>query len=395
MLKFPIWEELSKDEQVPIYNLSLDKNYVITGGPGTGKTVLAIHRAARLKDEVGEGKVKFLVFNKPLMLYLKRVLEETQLKVEDENDSFDVDVQTWHSWFYGFYSRFMNSPVPQKRDYEPDWNRIMNDSRFVRLINETTLWDHLIIDEAQDFPLELLEILKRLSKNVTIFADPNQSILSNDTNIAEILRIFEAGERRFYLTRNYRNTFEIYNVGKVFYTGEPSNLPGQPIRTGNKPRIIAYENEEVVYKRIKNYAENNPTSNIGIILYDFKNAKDFFNNLKKYIDKKICKVMLYRHSRNIEDYFNFDEPGIKIIYNWVMKGLEFDTVFLPRLTDIDFILKDPLDPLKINQIYVATTRAKNDVFYFYEKDKEDLSFVIRKLKLKENRNLVEWEVSNG
>jgi len=78
-----------------------------------------------------------------------------------------------------------------------------------------------------------------------------------------------------------------------------------------------------------------------------------------------------------------------------MKGLEFDTVFLPRLTDIDFILKDPLDPLKINQIYVATTRAKNDVFYFYEKDKGDLSFVIRKLKLKENRNLVEWEVSNG
>lgn len=52
-IRLPAWNELSKDEQVPILNLPLDKNCVVLGPPGSGKTVLALHRAARLKMKAG------------------------------------------------------------------------------------------------------------------------------------------------------------------------------------------------------------------------------------------------------------------------------------------------------------------------------------------------------
>ena len=38
-INLPKWEELSKDEQIPIVNLPLEGNFVVIGGPGTGKTI--------------------------------------------------------------------------------------------------------------------------------------------------------------------------------------------------------------------------------------------------------------------------------------------------------------------------------------------------------------------
>jgi len=142
-LNFPRWEELSDDEQKPIYNLPLDRTYIVTGGPGTGKTILAIHRAARLRKRYGEkAKIKFLVFNKPLMLYLRQALVETGLTNADDDDNNSAcTAQTWHSWFYKFYYNKTKRKVPEIVDYEPDWGKVINSLELtlkIRFQNGTT-----------------------------------------------------------------------------------------------------------------------------------------------------------------------------------------------------------------------------------------------------------------
>ena len=73
--KLPEWQELSRDEQIPIINLPTDKTYFVRGGPGTGKSILAIHRVAKLRDLEPETSVKLLVYNKPLQLHLSDALK--------------------------------------------------------------------------------------------------------------------------------------------------------------------------------------------------------------------------------------------------------------------------------------------------------------------------------
>jgi superfamily I DNA/RNA helicase len=103
-LNLPKWEELSRDEQIPIVNLPIGGNYVVVGGPGTGKTVLAIYRAARWRREnEAANKVLFLVYNRTLMQYISDSLNSVQLP-----SSYS---ETWNIVGYGIFikKRIKNS----------------------------------------------------------------------------------------------------------------------------------------------------------------------------------------------------------------------------------------------------------------------------------------------
>ena len=67
MRHFPKNTDLS-DEQKIIYSEHLDKALLITGPPGTGKTVMAIMRALRMGKEMEDvnAKVPILMHNKTL-----------------------------------------------------------------------------------------------------------------------------------------------------------------------------------------------------------------------------------------------------------------------------------------------------------------------------------------
>lgn len=86
-IRLPAWGELSKDEQVPVLNLPTDRNCVVLGPPGSGKTILALHRAARLKKEGRE--VLVLTYNRLLSIYLQEALDAIGL------DHYAA--QTYHS----------------------------------------------------------------------------------------------------------------------------------------------------------------------------------------------------------------------------------------------------------------------------------------------------------
>ena len=52
------------DDQLTILNASYDKNMIVSGAPGTGKSVLAIYRAADLSKH--NKRTLLLIYNKPL-----------------------------------------------------------------------------------------------------------------------------------------------------------------------------------------------------------------------------------------------------------------------------------------------------------------------------------------
>lgn len=364
-LRLPRWESLSQDEQIPIINLALTRTYIVTGGPGTGKTVMAIHRAAKWKAELGSEtnrNIKFLVFNKPLMKYLKQALIEADLP--------EANAQNWHPWFYTFYYDKIGSFVPEIERFHPDWE-IVTPQILAILKNDGPIFDHLILDEAQDLPKELLLLLKHVCRYATVFADERQSLSRTGSSIADITNAFDAGAARYFLNRNYRNTQEISALAQLFYTGDTNDLPARPLKKGDKPKLIKVDSFERAVKLITTYGDNNPEQNIGVLLPDYTLRQQYYNEIKN----KVETVSVQQYNSIDDNNFDFDAAGIKLLTFNTMKGLEFDAVFMPEIDD-SFFNVESLE--KLNNAYVSITRAKEKLYLIYS-DSESNSFIINKI----------------
>lgn len=183
----------------------------MSAAPGTGKTVIAIYRAHELSD-VGK-KVAMLVYRRTLMKYLESTVKSLGIKAY---------VNTWHSWIVDFYDNTLNNKNDYRFDsddpYSYNWSRIkMNFERWGSR-NSYRMYDAVILDEAQDIPIELIETLKYISKSITCLMDPQQSIEVGGSN--HIAVAIALGVRKAYtLDENFRNHKEVYDLSQVYNRG--------------------------------------------------------------------------------------------------------------------------------------------------------------------------------
>lgn len=75
----PRYTELTP-EQKKLVNMPYNANIVVSGSPGTGKTVVALYRASQLCKE--NQKVLMLVYNRPIMKYLDSSVKSLNIKVK-------------------------------------------------------------------------------------------------------------------------------------------------------------------------------------------------------------------------------------------------------------------------------------------------------------------------
>lgn len=354
--KLPEWRELSRDEQIPIINLPTDKTYFVRGGPGTGKSILAIHRVARLQDLEPDTTVRLLVYNKALQLHLRDALAAAGLE--------NTTAQTCHSWIWHM-TRFR--PPPNVWDY--DWKMVRE------IIQHKTegkkIIGHLIIDETQDVPRPLLEILCTISQNATIFVDDKQAISTSAREyglcqIAEIRSIFDQGPNcTFDLSRNFRNSQKILNAAHALRPPQAYEIADNAIRQdGPKPVLRQAPIDELV-SRIETYHANNPADRIAVAAPRGR-EREVFNKLSQ----SEVPTQLYTNENANSGNYRASAQGATVLTHDVMKGLEFDAVFMPFLEAPS--LHSEASPQKVetnqNLVYVVSTRARTFLEYSHGSD---------------------------
>ncbi len=345
-------------EQRTVMDQPFDRNVVVEGGPGTGKTTLAVQRAEMLVTEGYSTLV--LVFSRPLMRFIQNSQPKTNwetvefytLNADGTKDYHEFNseytVSTYLSWLNSLYWQRFGRGYPVVSGTEPDWGTIEKE-----LISLGRIYDQIIVDEGQDFPAPLYRCLRSLAGTVTVFIDPQQAI--EKTKTAGSVAAFILNAPTYHLSTNFRSTKEITEFADL-YRGKHDVLPN-PEESGQIPAVITCASyEDQVNKMLEIIRAFNYRS-VGIIL-DTKPAKKLFEIMKKRLDGK-AHVQLYE-PHTYRD-FDFDRNEVKIITYGTAKGLEFDVVILPQITRVS-TTGDPISDMA--RIHIAASRAKKALFLF-------------------------------
>lgn len=345
-MRLPAFEDLSKEQDL-IYNLDLDGNYLVSGPPGTGKSVMALYRAQVLTFDDREPAL--LMYNKVLQQYTAQAA-----------DTLEVDgfVRTFHSWIWGFWRQhFRRQPPTLEGDsFACDWAE-MTSQFFAEPPAPETLAD-LLVDEGQDLSLGFFRLTKFFAKNITVFADENQQLSDQNTTLDEIARAISA-DKQLELRRNYRNTAEIAAVAAKFFSGTPTGIPELPTRHGEKPILRRYESDGDLAEFIARYVKARTNLNIGIAC---ENKRMQFRLLRLLEERKLPVPVQMYSSGSKHKTLDFESPAVTIVNFRSLKGLEFDTLFVPELQQHT---ADPTSAATRMMFYVVMSRARDELHLSY------------------------------
>lgn len=349
-------QDLSK-EQEDARALPKQGQHLIIGGPGTGKSVLALLRSRRHQQN-NEDYV-FLVYNKLLDQASRQLF------------GIELNGQQWQSWIMSTFRTVTGGSIPQLPPNKNGWKEIdwVQASEIIAALhpNENESRPFLIIDEGQDMPPEFYQVLANLGfEDFYVVADQNQQIVPGQNSTRQDIQnsLGIASADVIELQDNYRNMYPTARLAREFYTGDPASPPPELPNRASNVRPILYEYQAERFSKmiewiLKNF-DINPSKLYGIITPN-NVVRDLY-----YQALTTNKINLDNGSPRIETYKNgvnhkltFNEGGIMVINAQSCKGLEFDTVFL---ADIHLHYFDARNPNQTKRLfYVMVARAKERV----------------------------------
>lgn len=359
--RLPGIQDLNKDQDEALA-LPVEGQHLIVGGPGTGKSVVALLRARRLAQN--NRTYRTLVYN--------RLLDHSNRHLFGSEQTFSA--QTWDSWFRKIYGDFFGTVPTLEPDYlggyRPiDWNAVEQQVQSLDEI-ENQSDKFLVIDEGQDMPPAFYRMLTNMGfENFYVTADQNQQIhpdkCSSRQDIENTLAI-EPGDT-LELKINYRNTRPIASLAQHFYPADPASpKPDLPHASSSAvtPELWTYGHTNTqtfgqIADRILQMSDRNPRWLIGIITPN-NTVRMKFNDGLVYANLKLDngKPPIQTFVSGQRELPNFDQGGLMIINAQSCKGLEFDTVIL---ADIDQHQPKRDQHALMARFYVMVARAREQV----------------------------------
>lgn len=326
----PKYTELSPEQQFAVDQI---ESLALSGGPGTGKSVVCIWRHLR-NYGTNSKKSLLLTYTKTLEYYLE-------------------------------YSAGQNNPEAKSRiDRVYCWSSGNSEK------NSLKEYDEIIIDEAQDIPADTLRKIMGFAKTLSYGADKRQSLYLNDEKLQKLYTEFmnnpkTANNCVVTLTKNYRNSREVLEfIIKAFRDVViPRNVLEDAKVTGRKPivhRMLAAEarsSAERTQMQIADIAKivkyfHSPTHNIAILVPYTGQIDKYYYGLKEILPDNIGVSRYYNTLKDIE---GMDDVHITTYKS--SKGTEFDTVIIP-----EFDYACARNNILSSEFYVAFTRAKLNLF---------------------------------
>jgi len=313
---------------------------VVSGGAGTGKTVLAVEKA-RVLAKTGL-RVLLLCYNRPLADSLALGLRnEPLIQAQTYHQLCDQRIrqahQKGHDVLKDAVEAYPGSGDQHRFDVQLPYALALS----VDILDER--FDAVVVDEAQDFSDEYwlgVEMLLRDQENghLYIFIDENQALYPRKAKLP-------VEDEPFYLTDNCRNTAPIHEAGYCFYKGSPIDPPqllGQDVIWTGLDKADAQA--DAVARRVHQWVQVEGLAPEDVAVLVAKRPKAFvYEQLQQRAE-----------AAGAEWAFEVHGKAKCVLVDTVarFKGLEAQAVIL-------WIGDDPVDEANWETLYVGTTRAKS------------------------------------
>lgn len=274
-------------------------------------------------------------------------------------------------WFYEVYEEYKLKR--SEAGYLYDWDDLANAVYETLLVdNSPRRYKHIIVDEGQDFsPMMLKALVKAIPPDgsFTFFGDIAQQIYGNSLSWKasgiETKKIW-----RFEY--NYRNPKEIALFAQDVLKHPKWEMKGDEYVSANlevpaagiKPTLIKYHDSDEEKAYLVRLMKNRGGRNVIVV----QTRQQVAELLKLLLSNRI-QAMEIRKGQNCSL-----NDGVYVTTFYTVKGLEFDTVFIPFLNDEEYpdpeLLEKNEDKDKVYQralklFYVAVTRAKHNIVMSY------------------------------
>lgn len=332
---FMVKESELDDIQMKVLNSVLDKNIVVSGCAGSGKSLIALRKAQRVQSEA-KGSCEVIVFTKALCGFMNSGRNELGLKCP---------------FFYHW--QWKNKFDMPKADY-------------------------VIVDEIQDFTEEeIQEFMDAARKHFFFFGDTAQSIYQDykPTVPVENLRYIAAAYgscKEFPLYSNYRLPKPVAKI-----TQDYIGVDVEPYGDGSvyrskenvKPKFLKYPTLKDQMNAIVRIIKDRELTDAAILVPhndDIPQMLDLLKSASNAITSNKGKSMLdfevkYNDKEdwhNSQETLNFATNNPKVMTFHSAKGLQFETVFIP---DVAETYSDG----DRKALYVAMTRTYRNLYVMY------------------------------
>lgn len=327
--------------------LNETKQIALSGGPGTGKSVVSLWR--HLSNHQNNTRSLLLTFTTTLAKYLSACCTAQNPQAADN----------------------IKTSLHGKPKVGSQWNEI-------------------IVDEAQDLPVTFYEDIKKIAP-ISYGADDSQILYPNNCSKQDELKLLFGSNIDYVLDKNFRSTQRIMQFAKTLFPDAyipQATITGLANNVGELPVMIisgknSWNGDEGKFD-ISNSKQNksiieiintfrSDQHNIAILV-PFKNDAQIFESVLN--DNNITDFSIYYDDRSRFPSGCEEIKNVHITTFKSAKGLEFDTVIIPNFDKYRNVCGS--FNTEWQDYYVAVTRARSNLYIICSIDLPQLHLVTDK-----------------
>jgi hypothetical protein len=312
-----VTEETMDDDQLDLIEYTDDKSMLVAGCAGSGKSVIAMHKAEQLHKKGQD--VILIAYTRSLSRFMK-------------NGKADSSFRFFHHHLWKYKLKMPKA-------------------------------DYIIVDEIQDFTREeIQEFINATRKHFLFFGDTAQSIYrqygKQTMTIAQIAAM--TGLNTLQLFNNYRLPRPVAKITQDYVGVDVQEYKEKVYQNKETelPHLIHFDNEQKQIEALLRLVKDNVGRNIGIFL---PNNPEVIRISQEFMDNDVECEFKYNKGDNDFDYvdnLDFNTVLPKILTYHSAKGLQFDMVILPMYNGAN-------DDESRKALYVAMTRTMHSLFVLY------------------------------
>lgn len=347
---FYVKESQLDRQQKDVLQKKLAQNLVVTGGAGSGKSIMALLKAKAMLNN--NDRVLYVVKTVALNTYM-----DAGVSAEAKKEKTQAAVGTPSNRIWGRLKRSICS-------YNHCFRWIKNENNEW----ENCGWkkgdyDYIILDEATDLKMpEIQELIDHCTYFVAFGDDDQQlfSFIDTRTKVSQIAdKVGIEKDDIDNLIYNHRLPKKIARLVVYVHPRIEPNTPDAEnfirrclVEGTELPHVFQYprENEQYdeIIKIVKN--KNGGLKSVGILFRDNESMRRAY----RYFTENDLPTSMVIDSQTIGEDFDSAAPNLMTYHG--AKGLQFETVFIPNCSDPGYD-KAPL--------YVALTRTYSSLYIMY------------------------------